>query len=422
MTQIQTQPTTGSADLVVVEMLRSNLDALMEEMLHLLIRSAYSTLMRESRDCSFLITDEHGRVVTSNAANFVHATAYRPLVKSVLEKWGCEGIHEGDVIIANHPYLASVPHTPDLAVVVPVFADGELVAFSCTIAHKPDFGGAVPGSNTSKSTELYQEGFLLPLTKLYDAGVYRQELEDILVVNVRHPDLVLGDTRAQIGTTRVGAERVAQLVKRYGLPSMRAAFDELIRLCERRIRAALATWPDGTFEAEGYTDNDGVRLETPVKFHVKVTKHGESIHFDLSGSDDQTLGPVNMRPPWVEVCVYYTLLSMLDPDLRFNDGVRESVKLTLREGSVVNPRIPGPVGAGIVSSYRLMDVMLDALSHFARSEPWPRAAAVAVPRRSPGNQLRQASDHSCSTRYSAPVWAATVAPMAPAVSSFTRPI
>jgi N-methylhydantoinase B len=364
----QTQPqqiASGSADLVVVEMLRSNLDALMEEMLHLLVRSAYSTLMRESRDCSFLITDEHGRVVTSNPANFVHATAYRPLVQSILEKWGREGIREGDVIVANHPYLASVPHTPDLAVAVPVFVDSELIGFSCTIAHKPDFGGAVPGSNTSKSTELYQEGFLLPLTKLYDAGVYRQELEDILVVNVRHPDLVLGDTRAQIGTTRVGANRLAQLARRYGLGPMRAAFDELLRLCDRRMRATLATWPDGTHSAEGYTDNDGVRLDTPVKFHVQVIKQGDSIHFDLSGSDDQTLGPVNMRPPWVEVCAYYTLLSMLDPDLRFNDGVRESVTLTLREGSVVNPRIPGPVGAGIVSSYRLMDVMLEALSYFA---------------------------------------------------------
>ena len=353
-----------AADVVVVEMLRSNLEALVEEMLHLLVRSAYSTLMRESRDCSYLVVDEHGRVVATSTSNFTHATAYRRFVQAALAKWGRDGLHPGDVLVANHPYTASLPHTPDLGVVVPVFVDGDLVAFSCSIAHKPDFGGAVPGSASSKSTELYQEGFLLPLTKLYDAGAYRQEIEDIIVANVRHPDLVLGDTRAQIGTTRVGAERVAGLMRRYGVGTARAAFDEMLRLSEQRLRAALRAWPDGVHEAEGFLDSDGVRLDVPVKFHVRVTKQGETIDFDFTGSDDQTPGPVNVRPPYVEAATFYALLAVADPDLHFNDGLREVVTFTFREGSVLHPRMPGPVGAATVCVYRLTDIVLETLGRF----------------------------------------------------------
>lgn len=353
-----------SADVVTAEMLHSNLDAVVQEMMHLLVRSAYSTIMRESRDCSYLALDDQGRVVMTSEGSFTHATAYRRIVQATLEKFGRDGLHQGDVIVTNHPYQAGVPHTPDLAVVVPVFSNQELVAFSCSIAHKPDFGGAVPGSASSTSTELYQEGFLLPLTKLYDAGAYRQEIEDIIVSNVRHPDLVLGDARAQIGTTRVGAERLTGLMQRYGVATARTAFDEMLRLSERRLRAALSTWPDGAQEADGYLDNDGVRLDQPIRFHVRVTKRGDGIHFDFSESDDQALGPVNVRPPYVETSTFYSLLSMADPELRFNDGLREVVTFKHREGSVLNPRMPAPVGAATVCIYRLTDLLLEALGRF----------------------------------------------------------
>jgi N-methylhydantoinase B len=351
-------------DLVTVEMLRSNLEALVEEMYQLLVRSAYSTIMRESRDCSYLVVDDRGRVVLSTPGNYSHATSYRRIVTNTLARFGRDGLAEGDVIITNHPYLGGVPHTPDLAVVVPVFLDSELVAFSCSIAHKPDFGGAYPGSASSESTELYQEGFLLPLTKLYVQGHYQQAIEDILVANVRHPDLVLGDARAQIGTTRIAAERVVRLVRRYGLPETRAAFDEMLRIGEQRLRAALREWLDGTCEVEGFLDNDGVRLEVPVRFHVRVTVKGETIDFDFSGSDDQTVGPINAPPQWAETATFFALLSMADPQLAFNDGLREPVSIRLREGSVFNPRMPAPVGASTVCTYRLTDIVLEALGHF----------------------------------------------------------
>jgi N-methylhydantoinase B len=348
-------------DVIAVGMLRSNLEALVDEMYQLLVRSAYSTIMRESRDCSYLVLDDQGRVVLTTAGNYSHAPSYRRIVHNTLAKFGRDGLHPGDVIVTNHPYLGGVPHTPDLGVIVPVFVDAELTAFSCSIAHKPDFGGAVPGSASSQATELLQEGFLLPPIKLYVAGQYQQPIEDILVANVRHPDLVLGDARAQIGTTTVGAERVVQLVRRYGLDQTRAAFEEMLRLGEQRLRAALRSWSDATAEAEGFLDDDGVRLDVPVRFHVRVTVAGDNIHFDFSDSDDQTVGPVNVPPQYAEMATFYALLAAADPELSFNDGLRGPVTLTLREGSVFNPRMPAPVGAATVCSYRLTDIVLEAL-------------------------------------------------------------
>ncbi|HTE87031.1 MAG TPA: hydantoinase B/oxoprolinase family protein, partial [Dehalococcoidia bacterium] len=347
-------------DIVVTEAVRSNLQALITEMEHLLVRSAYSTNMREARDCSSMVVDRYGRIVVVSKRGGA-AEIYRRLIDSVLRKYGADGLHEGDVIISNHPYIAGVAHTPDLAVVNPVFVDGELAGFSCSIAHKPDFGGMVVGSASSKATELFQEGFLLPIVKLYDAGRHCAEVEEIILTNVRLPDLVLGDMRAQIGVNRVGAQRLEAIARRYGTTGLYEAFDHMLDLTARRLREEIRTWPDGVASVEGFLDNDGIELDKPVRLRVTVEVKGDSIAFDFSASDDQTRGPVNIRPPHSEGAAYYALLCVADPDLEFNDGVREVVKFTYREGSVLDPLPPGPVGAATVVRHRLVDVLVEAM-------------------------------------------------------------
>jgi N-methylhydantoinase B len=348
------------ADIVVVEALRSNLQALIAEMEHLLVRSAYSTNMREARDCSYMIVDRHGRIVVVNDRGGA-AGIYRVLIGAILDKYGAGGLHEGDVILSNHPYIGGLAHTPDLAVVIPVFVDGELVGFSCSIAHKPDFGGMVVGSASSKATELYQEGFLLPLVKLYDAGRHCEEIEEIILTNVRFPDLVLGDMRAQIGTNRVGAERMAQVLRRYGVAESYAAFDQMLAVTERRLREALRTWDDGTATVEGFLDNDGIDLETPVRFAVTVEVKGDEITFDFSASGDQTRGPVNIRPSQSEGSVMYAVMAVADPELELNDGALQVVKFRFRSGSVLDPQMPAAVGAATVVRHRLTDVLVEAM-------------------------------------------------------------
>jgi N-methylhydantoinase B len=348
------------ADIIVTEALRSNLQALITEMEHLLVRSAYSTNMREARDCSYMMVDRQGRIVAVTRGGAA-AGIYKRLVEAVLEKYGAEGLHEGDVILSNHPYIGHVAHTPDLAVINPVFLDGQLVAFSCSIAHKPDFGGMVVGSASSKATELYQEGFLLPIVKLYDAGRHCSEVEEIILTNVRFPDLVLGDMRAQIGVNRVGAERIAALFRRYGVAAAYEAFDQMLELTARRLREEILTWPEQTVFVEGFLDNDGIDLDKPVRFAASVSVENGAITFDFSASDDQTRGPVNIRPSQGEGAAFYAVLCVADPGLEFNDGIRDVIKFKYREGSVLDPLPPAPVGAATVVRHRLVDVLVEAM-------------------------------------------------------------
>jgi N-methylhydantoinase B len=367
--------------IVVTEALRSNLQALITEMEHLLVRSAYSTNMREARDCSYMMVDRQGRIVAVTRGGAA-AGIYKRLVEAVLAKYGPDGLHEGDVILSNHPYIGHVAHTPDLAVITPVFLDGELVAFSCSIAHKPDFGGMVVGSASSKATELYQEGFLLPIVKLYDSGRHCTEVEEIILTNVRFPDLVLGDMRAQIGVNRVGAERIAAIFRRYGITDAYEAFDQMLELTARRLREEIRTWPDASVSVEGFLDNDGIDLDKPVRFAATVTVESGSITFDYTASDDQTRGPVNIRPSQGEGAAFYAVLCVADPELEFNDGIRDVVKFVYREGSVLDPLSPAPVGAATVVRHRLVDVLVEAMGllrpHFLMGQSGGSGGAMAI--------------------------------------------
>jgi len=201
--------------LITAERLRSNLESLVGEMFNLLVTSAYSTLLRESRDCSYLFLGPAGEVVVLPDDSFLHGPSYRRMVGAVLAKFG-DDIDPGDVFVTNHPYDGGVPHTPDLAFIMPVHVDGRRVGFSATLAHKADMGGSVPGSASSGATDLHQEGFLLPVTRLRARELDRDwsVVEAILAANVREPGTVIGDARAQLGVTRLGARRAAGILGR----------------------------------------------------------------------------------------------------------------------------------------------------------------------------------------------------------------
>jgi N-methylhydantoinase B len=348
---------------VMAEILKSNLEALSEEMLHLLTRSAYSTLTRESRDCSFLALDDQARVPVTVYHSY--STIYPEIVKAIYTRYGREAVRPGDIYLCNHPYLCGVPHPPDLAVAEPVFVGGELVAWSATIAHKPDFGGASPGSVAAQATELYQEGFLLPVVRLYAEGVLQPDIEQIILTNVRNPDMVLGDVRAQVGVTRVGAERLRQIFERYGTATVREAFETLMDVAEARLRSLVREWRDGSESVVGYLDNDGVDLERPIKYAVTVSKQGEQFTFDFSDCEPQTVGPVNLLPSHADQAITYALLCLTDPTLTYNEGVRRLYTTKYRESGVINPTAPAPTGMSTVTIHKISDLLLEALSRFS---------------------------------------------------------
>ena len=209
-------------DAITIQILRNKIASLVDEMHYHFYRSGYSTIIRESRDFSCVILDRTGRLIVAPPM-FFHAPVYRHLVGRVIELYG-DGIAEGDVYVSNHPYEGGLPHVSDMAFVAPVFANGEVVAFAGSIAHKADVGGTVPGSTSANATEMYHEGVLVPPVKIWDAGKFLPDVERLILANSRQPVLVRGDMQAQIAVTQMGAARVAELCARFGARTMMDAF------------------------------------------------------------------------------------------------------------------------------------------------------------------------------------------------------
>lgn len=356
-----------SPDPVTVQIVRTRIVSLMEEMDYRFYRSGYSTIVRESRDFSCVVTDATGRLAAAPFMYF-HSPVYFHLIQRVLELYApdgtSDGLEEGDVLVCNHPYEGNLPHVPDMALVRPIFADGTLVAFTASIAHKADVGGAVPGSTWGQATDLFQEGLLLPPVKIVRAGVPDADMESIIAGNSRSPELVLGDMRAQIGVTAIGAARIAALCDDIGAGTFADAFDAIIDASARSFRAAMKRLPDGAHESEGFLDDDGVDRGTPVRIKIRVEVEDGRVHVDFTGSAPQTRGPANLRLAMVEACAFYCLIGFLDKDIPYSDAARDLVRFTFPERSVVNPQPPAPCSSYMKTCQKVVDVMLQALDPF----------------------------------------------------------
>ena len=355
-------------DAITIQILRNKIASLVEEMHYHFYRSGYSSIIRESRDFSCVILDRTGRLIVAPPM-FFHAPVYRHLVGRILELYGTQsgaddGIKDGDVFVSNHPYEGGLPHVSDMAFVAPIFADGEIVAFSGSIAHKADVGGTIPGSTSANATEIFQEGFLLPPLKIWNAGRELPDIERLILANSRQPELVRGDMRAQIAITQMGATRVAQLCERFGVATLRDAFAAILDGAAQELRQVIAKLPAGTASAEGFFDSDGFDLDTPVKLAVTITVADGTASFDFSASGPQTKGPINLRPPMVEACVFYSLLGSLGPKLQFNDGMRDVLQFVYAPRTVTNSQAPASVSNYQMTNLKLVDVILEALGHF----------------------------------------------------------
>jgi N-methylhydantoinase B len=354
-------------DAITIQVLRNKIASLVDEMHYHFYRSGYSTIIRESRDFSCVILDRDGRLIVAPPM-FFHAPVYRHLVGRILELYGGHGrdrtIAEGDVFVSNHPYEGGLPHVSDMAFVAPVFADGDIVAFAGSIAHKADVGGAVAGSTSANATEMFQEGLLLPPIKIVAAGVAQTDIEHIILCNSRQPALMRGDIHAQIAVTQMGAARIKDLCGRFGARTVADAFAAILKGAADELCAAIARLPEGESSAEGLLDSDGVVVDKPVKLAVTVTIKDGLAHFDFSNSDPQARGPVNLRPSMVEACVFYSLIGCLGPNLHFNDGMRDVVRLTYAPRTVTNAEPPAPVSNYQMVNLKLVDVILEALAQF----------------------------------------------------------
>ena len=349
-------------DAVDLEVVKASLSGIVQEMQNSLFRTGFSTIVRESQDASCALMNAKGDVVAQHVVLPLHIGAFPACTAAVIDAFR-DGIAPGDAFIINHPYHGGSPHAPDVAVITPVFVGDALFGFCGSIAHKSDIGGPVPGSCSGQARETFNEGLHLPAVR-YQRG-YRPitDIERLIGANSRTPELVLGDIRGQLGADRLGEKRLNELVGKFGKDKILAGFDRLLEMSEAKLKAAIAEWADGRFEAERFVDDDGVDLEQPVRIHVVVDKQADRLHFDFSGSADQTKGPANIRPPLVQAACAYALISLIDPNMYVSSGLLRGFAMTARDGSVLNPRFPAPVNTYNPTIHALVDAIFDAMSH-----------------------------------------------------------
>lgn len=349
-----------AVDPITVELLRNRIASLMEEMDYHFYRSGYSTIVRESRDFSCVIVDPNGRLLVAPWM-FFHSPVYFHLVQRIKDIYGLDDLADGDVFVTNHPYEGNMPHASDMGFISPIFFEGTLVAFAATIAHKADVGGTVPGSTYGSATELYHEGMMLPPIRIHRAGQPVDDVMRLISANTRAPYVVLGDISGQIGVTRIGRKHIQEICARFGVDTVLESMEAMIAASGEEFAAALKNIPDGVAEATGYLDHDGVDETTRVKLNVKITIDSGKLHFDFTGCDPQTQGPVNLRIAMVEACVFYCLIGLIDPNLRYSDGIRDLVSFEFAQRSVVSADPPRPCSSYMKCCLKLCDVILEAM-------------------------------------------------------------
>jgi len=341
------------------EVLASALKGVALEMSEVLHRSAYSPVVREMLDFSCALLDADGRVVVQADDIPAQLGAMSRIVASIEASNPREEWRPGDAFLANHPYLGAA-HTPDVFVFAPLFLDGRLAAWGGTCAHHVDLGGRNPGTEGADNESLFQEGLLLPSVRAMSEGRPVEDVWRIVEANVREPSSTLGDLRAQLAALATAGRRLEELAARLGAQVVLGAMHDVQDHAERRLRAELARLPDGAAEAEGSMDDDGAG-GPPVRIHARVEVRDDTLVADLSGSDGQRRGGMNVPIVSTEATVSYAVRAALGGDLPVNDGFFRPISIVAPEGSVLNPRFPAAVSVRHLTCQRLADVLLTAL-------------------------------------------------------------
>lgn len=348
-------------DLVDLEILRGSLVTLTEEMGIAMGRTAHSPIFNEGRDYSCAVFDADAEMIAQAAFDPLHLGAMPFAVDWAFSELALDSLGPGDVILSNDPYRGG-SHLPDFTMMAPVFHAGEPVAICANRAHQVDVGGAVPGSFFGEATELFQEGVILPPTRLYRAGEPIEEVWRILLANVRDPESSRGDLQAMYGSLRTGARRIEELVARHGLAEFRAALERIKDYSEERMRAEIEAMPDGVFHFVSWLEDDGHRTE-PLAVAATVTIDGSDAIVDFSGSSPQATGPVNAPYAVTASNVYCPFLELVSPDIPTNHGCYRPITIVAPPGSIVNPRFPAPVvGGNVETSARINEAVMGALA------------------------------------------------------------
>lgn len=352
----------STVDVITMEVIGNALITVAQEMSLTLQRTAYSTIVRESLDCSAALFDDRGQLIAQAENIPSHLGSMGLTLKMLLKKYDwVKKLDPEDCIILNHPYLGGT-HAPDITLFMPIYYKDKLFGFAGNIAHHVDVGGRAPGSMGNDVTDVYQEGLLIPPLKLLVKGEYNDSVVEMIKANVRDTVRLFGDLRAQIAANKTGARRTRQVIEKYGLDLVGSVCSQRMDYVEKLARKKIEAIPDGEYTAVGYMDDDGINKDRQVKIVVTVRVGGDRIVYDMAGTDPQTQGPINSVPGVSLSSAVYVTRCILEGDIPQNEGIFRVINLNIPEGCLLNPIHPAPCSARHQTMQRLCDIMLAALA------------------------------------------------------------
>lgn len=343
-------------DVVTVEVIGNNLQTIAEEMGALLIKAAYSSNIKERRDCSAALLDAHGETLAQAEHIPLHLGSMLGTVQQTLQTYALDDIRPGDMFIANDTYVAGGTHLPDITVAAPCFYQGQLVAFAANIGHHAEVGGV-----RGPVKDVFEEGIRIPAVKIFRDGKLDQGVLDLLVLNCRLPQERRGDFRAQFSAAQLGVRRVTELCDKFGVGVFQASIAQLFDYSERKIRRGLSRIPDGCYTFCDYMEDAGEAAD-PIPIQVAITIQDDTLIADFAGSGKQVQAPINMPTSATLASVYYAVKAIIDPTIEANGGYYRAIQVITEEGTILNPHPPAPVGGRSDTAQRVVDVIFGALA------------------------------------------------------------
>lgn len=348
-------------DPFTTEVIRSSLGAVADEMFAVMRRTAKSPIIYEVLDFGTGITDAVGNLAAMGYGTPFLLCAIESIVKGVRERFPEETLRPGDIFITNDPYRCVTTHLNDVGLVMPVFADERLVAWAAVNAHWTDIGGREPGSLTTDSSDIFQEGLQIPTVRLYRHGELVEETYAFIEANIRLPDMSLGDLAASVAALRVGEKRMDELCQRYGAAPITQAIADHQDYSHRLVSLGLAKLPHGVYEAQDVVDEDGHgNNRLPIK--VKVTISEGRFVADFTGSSPQAMGPVNTTILGLESAVRCAFMAVTEPHAPANGGCFRDVEVICPPATIFSAQRPAPLGTYFDGMAHAVELVWKALA------------------------------------------------------------
>jgi N-methylhydantoinase B len=356
------KPPARRFDPITLEVLRNALEATAQEMGGVLKLTSFSPNIKERMDASCAIFDAEAQLIAQAEHVPIHLGSMLKAVGPTIAAVG--QLEPGDVIIVNDPFVGGA-HLPDITLVAPVHADGQLIGYVATRAHHSDVGGMEPGSMPGKSSEIFQEGLVIPPVRFYVRGALQDDVMRLIMANVRTASERRGDLNAQLAAIRIGERRLGELATRYGARVLSDGFAAILDYAERRMRNRIAELPPGTYFARDCLDDDGSSDE-PVRVKLRVDVAPDKLTLDFAGSSPQRRGNINAVAPMTHSAVFFAVKVLTDATIPANAGILRPVEIKIPAGSFLDAQPPAAVCAGNTeTSQRVSDTVLKAFAQFA---------------------------------------------------------